>query len=164
MRKKINNIESMLTIVGAFILLFLLMLPSIEKVDQPSFCSLNYTDSLLKDTNPIYSDVDKEAVFKDGGDNGFIAFFSANFKMPKQAKKKKTVGKVYIQFIVERDGTVSDVKIINKSGATCCGVPEECLRVVKLTSGKWEAGSLKGNKVRTYWRFPLDVDNSDEGF
>jgi protein TonB len=55
-------------------------------------------------------------------------------------------GKVYVKFIVEKDGSITDAKVANKIDKH---LAKEALRVVNL-SPKWKPGTLKGEYVRSY--------------
>jgi protein TonB len=78
--------------------------------------------------------------------NGFKNFYqqlAKNLKYPTQAKHMGTEGKVFVEFIVNKNGEPSDLKIIRGIGSGC---DEEALRVLSLT--KWEPGKQRGKPVR----------------
>ncbi len=78
--------------------------------------------------------------------NGFKNFYqqlAKNLKYPTQAKRMGTEGKVFVEFIVNKNGEPSDLKIIRGIGSGC---DEEALRVLSLT--KWEPGKQRGKPVR----------------
>ena len=86
-----------------------------------------------------------------GGPDGLSNFLTKNIKYPSKALKKGVEGKVYAQFIVEKDGSVSDIKIIRGIGSGC---DEETIRVIKLMPN-WTPGAQRGKPVRV--RFVLPV-------
>jgi periplasmic protein TonB len=89
-----------------------------------------------------------------GGYPDFYKFLSSNIKYPKEARKSKVEGKVFVEFIVERDGTISpeNVRVLK-------GVHEsldaEAVRVIKM-SPQWVPGNQKGKAVRTRMVMPLN--------
>lgn len=86
-----------------------------------------------------------------GGIDGLVSYLSTNLKYPEAAKEKGVEGTVAVKFIVETDGSVSDVEILRGIGAGC---DEEALRVVSETKD-WSPGIKDGQKVRTEMRLPI---------
>jgi len=86
-----------------------------------------------------------------GGNEALISFMSNNIVYPEIAKRAGVKGKVLISFIVERDGSLSEIKIIKGIGAGC---DEEAVRVLKL-AGKWMPGKQNGNAVRVNMVIPV---------
>ena len=78
-------------------------------------------------------------------------FISENVEYPKSAKKNKEEGKVFVQFIIEGDGSLFDIKVVR-------GVSEaldnEAIRVVKLMP-KWSPGESHGKVVRVKYTLPI---------
>jgi periplasmic protein TonB len=77
-----------------------------------------------------------------GGMGEFYKFIGANYKVP--TSKDFLGGKVYVTFIIENDGSVSDIKILRDAG---CGTGKEAIRVLEL-SPKWSPGRQNGKNVR----------------
>jgi protein TonB len=98
------------------------------------------SDSAYDESNNTQKD--KPAMFP-GGPRAFGAFLQRNLKYPSAAQRANLGGKVYVQFVVNIDGTTSDYKIINSVGYGC---DEEALRVIKSVS-RWEPKVLNGEKV-----------------
>jgi TonB family protein len=86
-----------------------------------------------------------------GGDKEMFEFIASNIEYPAQAKKKGIQGRVYVTFVIEQDGRVSDVRILRGIGGGC---DEEALRVVKAMP-KWSPGIQKGKPVRVQYNLPL---------
>lgn len=85
---------------------------------------------------------------------GYVAlrkFLARNLQYPEMAKGAGIQGKVYVSFIVWKDGSVSDVKIIRGIDGGC---DEEVLRVVKLMPD-WKPGEQNGKKVNVVYRMPV---------
>ncbi|MCK6618729.1 MAG: energy transducer TonB [Cyclobacteriaceae bacterium] len=77
-----------------------------------------------------------------GGFSKFYSFISKTIKYPTQAKRNHTEGKVFVEFVVDRVGNVSDVKVIKGIGS---GRYTEAARVLALT--RWEPGKQRGVPV-----------------
>lgn len=86
-----------------------------------------------------------------GGQKAFAKFLGSNIRYPVSARESSVQGKVYIGFIVEKDGSLSDLKIIKGIGSGC---DEEALRVLK-SSPAWQPGMAEGKPVRTSFTFPV---------
>lgn len=87
-----------------------------------------------------------------GGIMEFYKFVGNNFKTPEQPNLK---GKVYITFIVEKDGSLSDIKNIRDIGF---GTGEEAIRVLKICP-KWIPGKLNGVPVRVMYSLPITIQS-----
>lgn len=86
-----------------------------------------------------------------GGDEGMMKFLTENVKYPKEAIDNGTGGKVLVEFIVECDGSLSDVKV-QKSVAPA--LDNEAVRVVKAMP-KWKPGTNGGKTVRVKHTLPV---------
>ena len=86
-----------------------------------------------------------------GGMNAFYKFLGDNMKYPEQAKKDKTQGIVFVSFVVEKDGSINDIKI-DRSLSTA--TDQEAKRVLAL-SPKWIAGTLEGRAIRVKYNMPI---------
>ena len=87
-------------------------------------------------------------------ENGYEAFhkyIQQSINYPERAKKDSIQGKVYIQFMVNIDGSVEDVKPIKGIGAGC---DEEAVRVIQ-EGPKWIPGQKDGEKVKTQMILPI---------
>ncbi len=86
-----------------------------------------------------------------GGLAGWGKYLTANLKYPKQARDKRTTGRVILSFIVEKDGSLSDIKVLRGVGD---GTDEEAVRVIKNSPG-WKPGILNGRPVRVAYTMPI---------
>lgn len=86
------------------------------------------------------------------GLNKLNEFFDKNFKLPNLDRHLK--GVVYLQFIVEKDGSLSDIKVLRELRH---GTGEEAVRILKL-AGKWNAGLQNGEPVRVKYTLPVRID------
>jgi protein TonB len=86
-----------------------------------------------------------------GGEEARLAFLRDNLRYPNNAREIGIQGAVYVSFIVERDGSITNVEILRGIGGGC---DEETLRVAKLMP-KWNPGKQRNRPVRTYFRMPV---------
>lgn len=98
-----------------------------------------------------YFKIEIQPTFPNGFE-GLMMYLGKRIKYPQQAKMTGTTGKVYVQFIVEKDGSLSEIKTLRGIGEGC---DEEAMRAVK-NMPIWEPGSQKGKPVRV--RFVLPVN------
>lgn len=87
-----------------------------------------------------------------GGELKLLEFISKNIKYPQLARETGTQGRVYISFIVEPDGSISNVELLRGIGAGC---DEEAMRVVKAMP-KWSPGRQCGKAVRVVFNLPVN--------
>jgi periplasmic protein TonB len=100
--------------------------------------------------NKIYAVVDKTAEFP-GGQNKFYKFVGKNMRYPADARRKGIEGKVFIRFVIEKDGNITQTEIVK-------GISEEldmeAKRVIEAMP-KWSAGEKDGQKVRQVYTLPI---------
>ena len=87
-----------------------------------------------------------------GGEQGLLDFIGTNVRYPEEAKKQGISGKVFVGFVVETDGSVSNVKVLQGIGGGC---DEEAVRVVKMMPN-WIPGEASGEKVRVMYMIPIN--------
>lgn len=92
-----------------------------------------------------FSKVDMEASFP-GGSPGWNQFLSKNFRYPDEAVSNDIQGNIVVQFQIDEEGNVSDIKPI--SGPKKGGLREEAIRIIKI-SGKWEPAIRNNIKVKS---------------
>ena len=86
-----------------------------------------------------------------GGDEARIRFLNDNIRYPQMARESGIQGIVYITFVVERDGSITDVRILRPIGGGC---DEEAIRVIKAMP-KWTPGKQRGRPVRVQFNMPI---------
>ncbi len=86
-----------------------------------------------------------------GGQSALAMFLGSSLRYPARARENKVQGKVYISFIVEKDGSLSDFKVIRGIGNGC---DEEAIRVLKLCP-LWKPGMVADKAVRTTYVLPI---------
>jgi len=86
-----------------------------------------------------------------GGDEARIKYLQENIKYPEEAKELGVQGKVFVTFVVEVDGSITDVRVLRGIGAGC---DEEAIRVVK-SMPRWVPGKQRGQPVRVQFNLPI---------
>ena len=86
-----------------------------------------------------------------GGMAGWNKYLSENLRYPTNAQRKGIEGTVIVAFVVNTDGTTTDIELLRSVGGGC---DEEVIRIVK-GSPKWTPGMQRGTPVRTRMRLPL---------
>ncbi len=118
------------------------------------FKTRNNTDLVVtKDgDNTVYSFVSMENPPQyPGGIVKFYQFLGENIKYPTMAVENNIQGNVFISFTVEKDGTLSNIKVDRKLGY---GTDEEAVRVLGL-SKRWNPGMQNGKPVRVKYNIPI---------
>ncbi len=110
-----------------------------------------------KSNDSIYNIVDQMPEFP-GGMEAMMKYLSDNIMYPQGAKDKGIQGRVFVGFVVEKDGSVSEVKIMKGVGGEC---DEEALRVVKAMPN-WKPGKKDGKVVRVSYTLPINFKLGDD--
>jgi protein TonB len=103
------------------------------------------------DYDKTFTKVEIESEYP-GGPAAWLRYLNKNFRYPDDAVNNEIQGTVVVQFIVDKEGNVSDVQAI--SGPTEGGLREEAVRVIKK-SGKWTAAIQNGRQVKSYKKQPI---------
>jgi TonB family protein len=119
--------------------------------DNEINCALPPPPPKTSDTSEEVFDVIEDMPEFPGGLNAMYRWLGANVTYPKQAQENKEIGKVYVNFIVEKNGSISSVKIIRGVSPL---LDAEGVRVVKAMPD-WKPGVQKGKKVRVRYTLPL---------
>ena len=89
-----------------------------------------------------------------GGMEKFYQFIGKNYKTPEEDGLK---GRVIVSFTVEKDGSLTDIKVLRDIGY---GTGEEAVRVLKK-SPKWAPGEQNGKKVRCTYQLPITIQSAN---
>jgi periplasmic protein TonB len=98
----------------------------------------------------IFLVVEETAVPKDGLE-AFYKFAAGNIHYPAQARRMGVEGKVFVEFVVSKDGTLTDIKVVKGIGSGC---DEEAVRVVSM-SPPWNPAKQRGKPVRQRIILPI---------
>jgi periplasmic protein TonB len=130
--------------------------PDIDKSDttnngtSTNGSSHGILDGEGSDNDAIYTFVQEPPSFP-GGEQAMKTFIQRNIVYPKLAIQNKIQGRVYVSFIVEKNGALTSIKIAQGIGAGC---DDEALRIIRLMP-KWKAGKRQGHEVRVQVSLPL---------
>lgn len=116
-----------------------------------AFVSVNAYSQSDDSDNEVYSMVDERAQFP-GGQNEMLKYLQENLQYPEDAKANNVHGRVIVKFIVERDGSLSDIKVMKGIGSGC---NEEAIRLIQ-SMPKWKPGKNKGKEVRVSMMVPVN--------
>ncbi len=86
-----------------------------------------------------------------GGLEAFYAFIGENLKYPQAAMRLNLEGRTYVQFVVEKDGSLTDIQVVKGFHET---TNAEAIRVLKI-SPKWNPGKQRGRPVRVRYVIPI---------
>ncbi|MDY0102236.1 MAG: M56 family metallopeptidase [Lentimicrobium sp.] len=100
--------------------------------------------------NGIYTVVEEVPRFK-GGDGARIEYLSNAITYPEKAKKDKVEGTVYVTFVIEKDGAISNVRVLRGIGSGCDEVAVKAVTEMPV----WEPGKHRGQPVRVQFTMPL---------
>ena len=87
-----------------------------------------------------------------GGEEARMKFLIENLNYPITALEQGLSGIAYLHFIVEKDGSLTDIKIVRSSGHTV--LDEEAMRIAKLMPN-WNPAKQRGKEVRVFYAMPI---------
>ena len=108
--------------------------------------------SLIKADNKVYNvtEVEQKPNFI-GGDAALFKYLGENIKYPAMARENGIEGTVYVEFIIAKDGSITEANVKRGIGGGC---NEEALRVVN-SMPKWKPGKQQGNPVKVKYTLPV---------
>lgn len=128
---------------------------ALEKLSSADASGLVETPEEMLKKNPNaaipFSAVENKPTFNDSDANEFSKWVSEQVKYPQDAIDANVQGKVVLQFTVNKEGQVEDVKVLHGVSET---LDAEAVRVVS-SSPKWEPGSMNGTPVNVKYTFPV---------
>ena len=108
------------------------------------------SSDVADEEEPIYQVVEQQPEFP-GGMSAQMKFLQDNLRYPQESREKGFQGRVITQFVVNTDGSISDIKIVKPLNPL---LEAEALRVIRLMP-KWNPGKQKGKTVRVRYTFPI---------
>ena len=108
--------------------------------------------------NPVFEVVETMPEFPNGGMGAMMEFLSKNIRYPVNAQKNGTQGRVTVQFIVNTDGSISNIGILREVDPELDG---EAVRVISAMP-KWKPGMQKGKPVRVKYTVPVMFRLNDD--
>lgn len=98
----------------------------------------------------VFNEVDEMPEYP-GGAEELYKYIGSNITYPEQAKNDGIQGRVFVTFVVECDGSITDAQVLRGIGGGC---DEEALRVVNAMP-KWTPGKKEGEVVRVQYNLPV---------
>src|SRR5690606_12043647 len=89
-----------------------------------------------------------------GGMDAFYKFIGKTYQYPQQAQEQGVSGRVLLQFVVEKDGSLTDIKVLRDLKY---GTGEEAVRMLKKAP-KWKPGIQNGRPVRVQFTLPIQLN------
>ncbi len=103
-----------------------------------------------EETDEIFTVVEESAAPK-GGMAAFYKYVGEKIKYPAQARRMGIEGRVFVEFVINKDGSLSDVKAIKGIGAGC---DEEAVRIIQ-SAPAWTPGKQRGKPVKQRYTLPI---------
>ncbi|MFM6953933.1 MAG: energy transducer TonB [Sphingobacteriaceae bacterium] len=116
------------------------------KIEEPAGNADVTEDNSIKD----FASVEVMPEFQ-GGASGWGKYLQKNMKYPPIARENNITGRVIVSFVVERNGDLTDIKVLRGIGGGC---DEEAIRVLK-TAPAWKPGIQNGRPVRVAYTMPI---------
>ena len=146
-----TGFKCLLFVVSALILLVIVIAPASANAQDKR----GKTTQTRKDTatdDKVYEVCEQMPIFE-GGDAALLKYLRENLKYPDKTKDRGVQGRLVIGFIVEKDGSLTDVKVLR---AVDIAIDAEVLRVVKGMP-KWIPGRQNGKRVRVRYLLPIHI-------
>ena len=124
------------------------------KKDEANF---NVLSEKAKIKGEIFTVVEDQPQFE-GGMPAFSQYVASKLRYPAQARQQGIEGKVFVQFVVEKDGSLSNVTSVKGIGGGC---DEEAVRVLK-ESPKWKPGKQRGKPVKVRMILPITFNLGED--
>lgn len=117
------------------------------------FClsTISAQKTVVSKKNQKVYDVVEQMPQYPGGMGAFLEFLTENMKYPEDAQKQKVEGRVIATFVVETDGSISDVKVVKQVFPS---LDAEAIRMLK-SMPKWVPGKQNGKPVRVKYAVPV---------
>lgn len=149
--KLFAGFKCLLFVVSALILLVIVIAPARANAQDKR----EKTTQTRKDTatdDKVYEVCEQMPIFE-GGDAALLKYLRENLKYPDKTKDRGVQGRLVIGFIVEKDGSLTDVKVLRPVDID---LDAEALRVIKGMP-KWIPGRQNGKRVRVRYLLPVHI-------
>lgn len=120
---------------------------------QEEFVKVEVEEEEEVEEEVIFQVVEDDPEFP-GGLEALSKYLGENIHYPQLAKENNITGRVFVTFVVEKDGSVANVKVLRDIGGGCGA---EAVRVVKAMP-KWKPGKQRGKAVRTQFNLPVSFN------
>ncbi|UXP33154.1 energy transducer TonB [Reichenbachiella agarivorans] len=119
--------------------------------DEPEEISLPFIDEPIEEEPDVWIGIVEEMPAPVHGMSSFYSHIGKSLRYPKTAQRMGIEGRVFVQFVVDRDGSLTDIQVIKGIGAGC---DEEAMRVI-ANSPSWKPGKQRGKPVKVRMIVPI---------
>lgn len=147
--KKIITLSALLVLLGSNLRAQNVINPTNEK-DGPTILRAVGDDSTTSDNEKVYQVVGQQPNFP-GGKEELFKYLAYNMIYPADAAKNKVEGRVLVTFVIEHDGSISNVNVVN---SVYPSLDKEAIRVVSEMP-KWIPGKANRKTVRVKYTIPI---------
>lgn len=157
--KKIAKLKLLLVLPVAAVLFICFTFSANQKVIGQSSVNEDLLTKTEKPIQDVKAEKQEEKIFVivekmpefQGGKDAQIKFMATNIKYPQEARKAGIQGMVYVTYVVEKDGSITDVRVLRGIGGGC---DEEAVRVIN-TMPNWMPGTQRGEPVCVQFNLPI---------
>jgi len=103
------------------------------------------------DADKVFTYVEEMPAFPNGGEAAMYGYIQKNIRYPQMAVDANITGKVFVNFVVDQNGNIAEVKVLRGIGGGC---DEEAIRVIK-SMPKWTPGKQNGRTVKVSFNVPI---------
>lgn len=121
------------------------------KIDADPLAGFNVEEGIKEEEPKTFEGKVETMPSFPGGDKAFLKYISENVEFTRQAKAIGVSGTVFVQFVIDVDGSLTEVKVLKGVGA---GLDEEVIRVVE-NAPKWSPGKQRGRAVKFRMVLPV---------
>ncbi|HEY3405096.1 MAG TPA: energy transducer TonB [Ohtaekwangia sp.] len=127
-----------------------LLLSVVLVITGPNYLYAQASESIATNDSTTFVVVERSAEYP-GGFHAMIKYFNDELKYPKNARKLKKQGEVMVSFVVDKDGSITDVQLVKGFDPGC---DEEALRLIKGFPA-WRPGEQQGKPVKCKFQIPV---------
>ncbi|MBR1514109.1 MAG: TonB family protein [Bacteroidales bacterium] len=128
-----------------------------RKVSTATYPDNPVEDKMQPDKDGVFQIVEEMPQFP-GGEPKLMEYIAKNLNYPQEARDKGIDGRVFIGMVIEKDGSVSNVKVLRGIGGGC---DEEAVRVIKALP-KWTPGKKDGKPARVSYQIPINFKLTEQ--
>jgi TonB family protein len=118
---------------------------------DPPIDEMDRSDYIVIPDEQVFDGVEQQPEFP-GGQEAMFNFLVKNLTYPELALERSLQGRVYVQFLVCKDGSVKDIKVLRGIETS---LDNEAIRVIKMMP-KWKPGTFKGKPVNVMFNLPIN--------
>lgn len=118
--------------------------------EEITYAPVEVLEEVAEIEDEVYVFVEEQPSFP-GGEEELYKYLRSNIQYPELARANNVEGKVFVQFVVEKDGRITNVKVLKDIGSGCGA---EAMRVVK-SMPKWKPGKQRNQAVRAQFSLPI---------